>query len=70
MSKNYSTTKSQFMQNQINQGATKSERTSAWHSSEEKQSFEHSGKGSIHGDNVDRSYESPMQDWAGTSDDL
>jgi len=71
--KNYSTTKSQFVQKRMNEGKSNQQARKEWTKSDERKQFNEFDnipefKGN--GDNIDRSYGSPMQDWAETSDDL
>jgi hypothetical protein len=68
--KGYAATKGQFVQKMMNDGATKNQINNAWHKSEQKASFNNNGDSDDDGSDIDRSYDSPWQDWAETSDDL
>lgn len=70
--KYYSGAKGEFVQTRMNEGRTNKQAHSDWKKSIERQEYtENIPTGSIgNGDHIDRSYNSPMQDWAETSDDL
>lgn len=70
---NYSAVKGRFVQDKINDGLTKRQANNKWGKSEEKKNFDKQYPRPYLGEfrgNVDRSNESPMQDWAETSEDF
>lgn len=74
MGKNsYSAVKGRFIQARLNEGFDKKKANKQWCKSTEKKAFDlYPGNVTIEDfrGNVDRSHESPMQDWAETSEDF
>lgn len=76
MAKTYAGAKGQFVDNKMKEGMTNKQAHSAWKNSDQKKEFDQQ-KGSNDAEdtrqntsNIDRSYESPWQDWADTADDF
>jgi 3-hydroxy-3-methylglutaryl CoA synthase len=71
--KYYSGAKGEFVQDRMKDGRTNKQAHSDWKKSEERKEYternDYAGY-TGNGDNIDRSYNSLMQDWAETSDDL
>jgi hypothetical protein len=75
----YSGAKGRFVQEKMKQGVSKDKARQMWKKSEERKEFPSHFEYEMNKagrdnrtvtDNIDRSYDSPMQDWAETSDDL
>ncbi len=70
--KPYSTAKSQFVQNKMNEGRTNKQAHKDWKKSDERKQYNEWDKYSDHNvdtDPIDRNPNSIMQDWAETEDD-
>lgn len=68
--KSYSAAKGQYIQGRMNEGRSNDQARREWNRDHD---FNHiSGKSTEtpYGENIDRSEDSPMQDYAGTSEDL
>lgn len=72
MSKNYSSTKSQYVQNQMKSGTEKRDANRMWCKSEEKRSIdeEFQNRNLASYNEGKPNSDDPMQDWANTSDDF
>lgn len=71
--KKYSVVKSQYVQKQLALGKTKKEAHRSWCRSKEKTNFEKQQSEiskNFNCSHVDRSYYSPMSDWAESADDF
>lgn len=69
MAKSYSDRKSQFISKEMEKGSSNNEARKSW-SKQEKSSGRLIGETDYERGDVDRSYGSPWQDWAESSDDF
>lgn len=69
-SKSYSAAKGSYIQNRMNEGRSNSQARREWNSKHDLDYLAGNYTAPISGENVDRSQDSPMQDYAQTSDDL
>lgn len=67
--KYYSGAKGEFVQKRMNEGRTNKQARQDWKKSDEKKHYIERDHGEAGYDSIDRSHNSPMQDWAQTEED-
>lgn len=69
-SKSYSASKGSYIQSRMNEGRSNSQARREWNRDHDFNHLAGNYTGTISGENVDRSQDSPMQDYAQTSEDI